>query len=349
MNETWVTIGLGLVFIAVLVAPFLIKRVEANLELFLFVMGLIASTIAAAWSLHLVEEALVEPIKITVTVLAAGLVFHFFRHQIRVGVGVAVHRVSFRGFIFLLVVLLGFLSSVISAIVAALVLVEAVSAIDVPRRSSIRLVVMGCFAIGMGAALTPLGEPLSTIAIAKLSGEPYHADFFFLFNLLGKFVIPGVIALGLATVVLVGKHQHGVQGLVAAEKSERLAHVFVRAAKVYLFVMALIFLGTGFKPLIDLYFINIPSPVLYWVNSMSAVLDNATLTAAEIGPNLTQLQIEAALMGLLIAGGALIPGNIPNIISASKLKISSREWAQVGLPVGLVVMAVFFVAVFVRG
>lgn len=142
MSDLWLTIGLGIVFLAVLVAPFFVKRIEANLEIFLFVMGVIAATISSMWSLSLVEEALVEPIKITVAVLVAGLLFHLFRRHIRVGVAGAVHRVSFRGFIFLVVVALGLLSSVISAIVAALVLVEVTSAIDAPRRASVRLVVL---------------------------------------------------------------------------------------------------------------------------------------------------------------------------------------------------------------
>ena len=47
-------------------------------------------------------------------------------------------------------------------------------------------------------------------------------------------------------------------------------------------------------------------------------------------------------MGLLIAGGMLIPGNIPNIIAASKLKISSKEWARLGMPLGLVLMVLYF-------
>ena len=36
--------------------------------------------------------------------------------------------------------------------------------------------------------------------------------------------------------------------------------------------------------------------------------------------------------------------NIPNIISAGKLKIKSREWMVVGLPIGAVAMAVYFIA-----
>ena len=42
---------------------------------------------------------------------------------------------------------------------------------------------------------------------------------------------------------------------------------------------------------------------------------------------MTDRQVKFALMSLLISGGMLIPGNIPNIISASKLDIKSGEWA----------------------
>ncbi len=80
---------------------------------------------------------------------------------------------------------------------------------------------------------------------------------------------------------------------------------------------------------------------------VSAILDNATLAAAEIGPTMSELQIKSILMGLLIAGGMLIPGNIPNIISAGKLGITSKEWARLGVPMGLVSMAIYYVIIFV--
>jgi predicted cation transporter len=79
---------------------------------------------------------------------------------------------------------------------------------------------------------------------------------------------------------------------------------------------------------------------------VSAILDNATLTAAEISPQMHMNQIRAVLMGLLISGGMLIPGNIPNIISAGKLKIRSRTWARYGVPLGLVLLVVYFAALF---
>jgi predicted cation transporter len=45
----------------------------------------------------------------------------------------------------------------------------------------------------------------------------------------------------------------------------------------------------------------------------------------------------------------LIPGNIPNIIAACKLEITSREWAKIGIPIGLVIMGIFFIILFVPG
>jgi predicted cation transporter len=66
--------------------------------------------------------------------------------------------------------------------------------------------------------------------------------------------------------------------LAAEEEEEKLGKVFVRAGKVYIFVMALIFLDAGFKPLIDTYLLKLPSQILFWVNMVSA-----TLAAAEIG------------------------------------------------------------------
>ncbi|HZH82639.1 MAG TPA: DUF1646 family protein, partial [Phototrophicaceae bacterium] len=150
-----------------------------------------------------------------------------------------------------------------------------------------------------------------------------------------------VVVLGIAGTFLVVEELEDSGDSLAAEKNEeKLSEVFIRAAKVYLFVMALIFLGAGFKPLIDSYLLKLPSQILFWVNMISAILDNATLAAAEIGPSLSTAQIKSALLGLLVSGGMLIPGNIPNIIAAHALHIKSTEWAKLGFPLGLVIMIV---------
>ncbi len=254
--------------------------------------------------------------------------------------------VGVKVFAFLLIFTLGILSSVITAIIAAIVLVEVVSALTLDRKNEILLVVLTCFSIGLGAALTPIGEPLSTITIAKLKGEPYHADFFFLFRHLWIYIFPGVVASGILGAVVMPNHRGQRHGLTE-DKAENIKNVWMRTGKVYLFVMALVFLGQGFKPIIDAYIVKIPYQWLYWLNTFSAVLDNATLAAAEIGPNMGLLQIKSALVALLIAGVMLIPGNIPNIISSGKLKIKSTEWAKIGLPLGLVMMGIYFVLLMV--
>jgi predicted cation transporter len=78
-------------------------------------------------------------------------------------------------------------------------------------------------------------------------------------------------------------------------------------------------------------------------------LDNATLTAIEINAQMALPKIIAMVMGLLIAGGMLIPGNIPNIVVAGRLKISMKEWARLGVPIGIAIMTIFFVILLVSG
>jgi predicted cation transporter len=334
-------IGLYIILLAALSIPFFVRKVEEQIEIFLFVLGCLAVTITSQWSMHLVEEALREPVKITVAVFAAGVLFRSLQKAIAHHVGGAVKAVGVRWFSFLMIITLGFLSSCITAIIAALVLVEIVTALTLDRKSEVALVVLTCFAIGLGAALTPIGEPLSTIAVAKLKGEPYHADFFFIARHLGVFILPGILFFASLSFVFLPDKQGTRHGL-SEDRQENFKDILLRTGKVYLFVMALIFLGQGFKPVIDAHISGFPHQWLYWINAISAVLDNATLVAAEVGPGMSIIQIKSALLGLLIAGGMMIPGNIPNIIAAGKLKIRSSEWALVGLPLGLSVMGVCF-------
>ncbi len=80
---------------------------------------------------------------------------------------------------------------------------------------------------------------------------------------------------------------------------------------------------------------------------MSAILDNATLAAAEISPQMTESAIKAILLGLTISGGMLIPGNIPNIIAAANLRITSLQYAKFAVPVGLVAMVAYFIVIII--
>nr|WP_243466616.1 DUF1646 family protein [Methanosarcina mazei] len=288
------------------------------------------------WNHFIIEESLTSPlhvgdifgipIGIFQIVLVVGLIIYKWHDPIHKAIRKLTDILSVKVLGFLLIVVLGLSSSVMSAILAAIILVEVVNAMPLPRKSKIDLTIIACFSIGLGAALTPLGEPLSTIAISKLAGEPYHA--MFLFNMLGKYIIPGIFAFGIVGVFFLGKVDTKDAGMKAADYNETVKDVIMRAVKVYVFIAALVLLGEGFKPLILEYFIQIPSGILYWVNMVSAILDNATLCAAEIGPALSEIQIRSILMGLLLSGGMLIPGRWLSISSLSsyleyKLKICS--------------------------
>ncbi len=367
MQITTIDMGLFAIVLLVLLGPFLVKKIEHNLEAFLFVMGVLAVTIAGfeneavlrsigysaeqieevGWNMKLVMEAIMEPVVkgIVPAVLVAGLLFHYGRSAAQRMMASILEKVSAKVVIFLVVVILGLASSVITAIIAALLLVEVLNCMPLERSKKINIVIIACFSIGLGAVLTPIGEPLSTIAITKLQGEPYHAGFFFLFNRLAVYIIPGILAMGALSLAFVGKKGSEVCAKVE-EVEETLKDVVMRAVKVYIFVMALLLLGGGMKIVIDKFLLTVPSQILYWVNMISAILDNATLTAAELSPAMEITQIQAVLMGLLISGGMLIPGNIPNIISANKLGITSKEWAHLGVPLGLVLMALYYVWIF---
>ncbi|WP_425589722.1 DUF1646 family protein [Pseudalkalibacillus decolorationis] len=107
-----------------------------------------------------------------------------------------------------------------------------------------------------------------------------------------------------------------------------------RNLEVFLFIMGI-------------YLLDLSPLVLYWLNMISAVLDNATLASAEISPAMDEPTIKAILMGLMVSGGMLIPGNIPNIIAAGKLKITSLQYARFAFPVGLNAMVLYFIVILV--
>ena len=351
---------------AVLVLPMLSKKIEENLEPFFLVMGIIG--VASLYTFGLITLEGVKalalkaletplfihgvPIGITQVVLIAGLAFYYYADRMKKGIESAMRRLGLPVFVFIITLVLGLTSSIISVIVAAVIFAEIMAALPIPRRKKVEITVIAAFSIGMGAALTPVGEPLATIAVSKLSGPPYHADPLFLLRLLGPYLIPGVVAVSVLAAIRTPRTPLSAEE-AAAEAGpvhvETLRTVIMRAVKVFIFVAALELLGTSFTPLVEWYFVKIPANILYWVNVISAVVDNATLTAAEIGPHLTINQIKSALLSLVVSGGMLIPGNIPNIVAAGRLRITSKEWARVGVPLGFAILLVYYIVLAVQG
>ncbi len=344
MVSTFIIVSLSIILLMVLFLPFIFHKVEENLEIFLFIMGLLSLVVTNSLHIDIIKEGLHEPIKISLAVFLAGFIFKYTHQYLKGLVDFSIRRIPFGLFMFIVVVTLGLLSSIITAIIASLVLVEIINVLRMDRKHEVFYVVVACLSIGVGAALTPIGEPLSTIVISKLKTWP-QVNFFYLIRLLGPIIIPIVLLCGIVAGLYKGNKAEDTlsEDFEEEKKIESFKDILFRTLKVYLFVMALVFLGYGFRPIIDNYILKLHPLVLYWVNMISAVVDNATLTAAEISTAMKEEQVRDILLGLLLSGVMLIPGNIPNIICASKLKIKSREWAKLGLPIGLTLLAVIFI------
>lgn len=334
------TVLLLLLLVAVLLGPFLFSVAERQLELYLFILGICAVWTAGIWSRTLFFTVITDPLAITSAVLIAGWLFRVFQQPFSKSISFAARHIPPRVFAALLVIAIGLASSFITAIIAAILLVSIVSLLNYDRQIQIRLVIISCYSIGLGAVLTPLGEPLSTIATSRLD-----ETFFYLFTLLGSDVLIAILTLGIIAGIVIPPSSMSRRKGENMEKESWNA-IISRSAKVYIFVMALTLLGAGFEPLLSPLLDGKSPAFLYWANMISAVLDNATLASIELSPTMDEPTIRAILMGLLISGGMLIPGNIPNIIAAGKLSITSKEWARFGFPFGLLAMIVYFFVVF---
>lgn len=336
-------IGLIIILLCTLILPLTVSKIENNLEIFLFIMGISASLITGVLTKDLIFHIFENKFMYVITfmVLICGLLFTAFRSKLDQFLENLLRKVPITVFIFTITVFLGLISSVITAIIASLLLVEIINILPLERKIETRITILACFAIGVGACLTPVGEPLSTIVISKLG-----ANFWYISDLLGKYVLILTILLGATAAFLVRGQKLDFRN-IEPTSTETKTEIIIRSLKIFAFIIALELLSAGFKPLIDAYVLNLDGRLLYWGNTISAVLDNATLASAEISPLMSTLQIKCILMGLLISGGMLIPGNIPNIICAGKLKITSKEWIHYGVPVGIILLLGYFIVLFI--
>ncbi|MEM1926490.1 MAG: DUF1646 family protein [Pyrobaculum sp.] len=326
------------VYLVLLIAlPLISKKVEHNLEVFFFIMAVSAATIAGIWSDYLLKEAFLHPVAvyqpgigyipigITQVVLIAGVVFYLLRHRLSAKADLLARP----GIVALLIFALGLSSSVISAIVAAAVLAELLAFARASHEYKARAAVYAAFAIGAGAALLPIGEPLSTIAVAKLK-----EGFFYLVDLIFDAVFIIVAFFAIYTYFVLKKlHTAGVE---VEPYEPQLRVVLLRAGRIFLFIFALTILGEFFKPVAEIV-AGWGKEVLYVFGLLSAVADNATLVAALVVPEMARDTLRSFLISLVVAGGLTIPGNVPNIIFANVLKIGFKEWIRLALKIGMAV------------
>lgn len=320
----------------ILFFPLISTRIESQLELFLFFCSLLAIIGTNQFSLLLIKKAILSPLSITGAVFIASLLFFFFEKSIQHTITKSYHYLPKRLFLAAIPMILGVLSSIITAIIASLLLATIANTLSLKRKDQIRFVIINCFAIGVGAALTPIGEPLSTIVTNQLNESTS-----FLFELLAPIILPMLMLFSLVTALIIKPSKYPIS-ITTNSSSESIASIFIRTSKIYVFVFALTLLGVSFQPFISQYVLPLSTSTIYWMNMLSAILDNATLAAAEISPLLPEETIRTMLISLLISGGMLIPGNIPNIIVAKQLSITSKEWVKFGVPFGMTFMLIYY-------
>lgn len=313
----------------------LVAPLEHNIELFFLCFGIVAILLAHRFSLEVASEALREGLPIAVAVIVAGAGSALARRKLERAIGWLSRRVPHPVLISAAAFFIASLASAITVIVAALIFAELVGMLRLGSRQRIATTVAGCFAVGLGAALTPLGEPLATIAVATL-----NLPFLGLVHLLGLYVLPGMLICSAIAGFFArpAREERSETERVAAEGPLTF---LLQGIKVYAFVAGLVLISDAFAPLARHYVSLLGPTALYWANTVSAVADNATLVAIELH-GMTLARAREALIALLLAGGMLIPGNVPNIICAGKLRISSREWARTGVPMGIVLLAGYF-------
>ena len=324
----------AVILVLLLFGPLAIAKIEHDIELYCLALGVLATILGTGFTRELISEALHEPVAISVAVMVAALLFGWTRRRLDRVFNRLRKRVSRPVLTAASVFAIASISSVITAIVAALVLVEVMGLLHFARDKRVRVTVAGCFAIGLGASLTPLGEPLSTLAARAL-----NLGFFGLFHLLAPWVFPGV----LVSSIVAGAFARGEYDEAPAGAHVRQSYtaIFVQAAKVFAFIAGLVLISSAYGPIANEYVSKMSNDLLFWANTVSAALDNATLVALEVH-RMTIARAREAILALLVSGGMLIPGNIPNIVSAGALRIGSAAWAKIGLPMGLVMLGIYF-------
>ena len=328
---------------ALLAGPLIFAPLEHNLEPYCLVLGILAVATGQQWDWDLLRRASLDALPLTLTVLAAGLLFGALR-PILDRCFAALRRMLPRPFLTgLAVLILGLLSSLITAVVAALMLVEGAVLMGLGPSERTRIAVLGSFAIGMGSALTPIGGPLASLAASAM-----NLNFTGLFSLLWPWVFPGIAVMALLT----SYWTRGPYDMVAAtdfpSARERPRQTLMQSLRIFGFVVGLTLIGRACAPFAASYVARLSDASLFWANMISAALDNSTLVAIEFH-DLSSSRAQAALVSLLVSGGMLIPGNVPNIVCANKLSMRSGEWALVGLPVGLTMLGIYFAVLQVLG
>ncbi len=246
-----VELGLIPIFVAILLGPLLVKRIEQNIETFLFLMGICAVAISRSWHIGLVEEAIQEPIivGIVLSVLVAGLTAHYLGPHFLRGINDALlDEITLKVIFLEIVVVLGLSAIIITPILPFFLLVEVVNHLPLKRRTRAKLTIMASLSICLGAVLALVETPYSTIAITKMQGSLPSINVLPL-ELQSLYVILCILALGLISVFFIEEKVTAME-IQATEGRDGLKNgvknIAMWSAKACMFVGAILLVGVAF-------------------------------------------------------------------------------------------------------
>lgn len=241
-----VEIGLIPIIVAVLLGPFFIKKIEHNLEAFLFLMGACAIAVSRSWHIGLVEDAVQEPVVIgtMLSVLVAGLIVHYYRpHFLRWINDNLLDGITMKVIFLEIVVVLGLSAAIITPILPFFALVEVVNHLPIQRKTRASLTLFASLSIVLGAALALVEEPYATIAAVKMQGTLSSANFLPLE--LQNLYIPCIVILGLISMFFIGEKVNTLETQIQ-EAAPAFKSGAILSARVCMFVGALLLVGIAF-------------------------------------------------------------------------------------------------------
>jgi predicted cation transporter len=241
-----IELGLIPIFVAILLLPLLVQRIERNIEAFLFLMGICAVAISRSWHIGLVEEAAQEPIivGIVLLVLAAGLVAHYLGPHLLGDMNDTLQDGITMKVIFLeIVVALGLSAIIITPIIPFLLLVEVANHLPITRRMRANLAMLASLSIFLGAALALVETPHSGIAIAKMQGTLPPANVLPL-ELQSLYIMLCILALGIISTFFVSEKIIATE--IRSKGGSALKNIAVWGTRACMFVGAILLVGVAF-------------------------------------------------------------------------------------------------------
>jgi len=239
--------GLIAIFLAVLLGPLLIKRIERNLEAFLFLVSACAIVLSRSWHIDLVEEAAQEPIVIGIvlSILAAGLIVHYRRPHFLQNINdILLDGITMKVIFLEIVVVLGLSAAIITPIIPFFVLVEAVSHLSLTRKARANITILGCISIFLGAALSLVEGPSSTISVTKMQGALPSAGFLPL-ELQSLYIVLIILVLGLMSMFFPEGKVKAME-MQAFESVATHKKMAIWGVRVCMFAGALLLVGVAF-------------------------------------------------------------------------------------------------------